>query len=63
MQVYFKERQKLMWNDEKKQEKKINGNPCFLTNQMFKKQTYKRIKKIIVRKKRLELARVSPPIL
>jgi hypothetical protein len=30
---------------------------------MFKKQTYKRIKKLIVRKKRLELGRVNPSIL
>jgi len=69
MQVHFKKREKSMSNDEnkkktrKKQEKKNNGNPCFSTNQMFKKQTYKRIKKLIVSKKRLELGRVNPSIL
>ena len=52
-----------MMKTKKKQEKKNNGNPCFSTNQMFKKQTYKRIKKLIVRKKRLELGRVNPSIL
>jgi hypothetical protein len=66
MQVHFKKREKSMSNDENKKKtrkKKNNGNPCFSTNQMFKKQTYKRIKKLIVRKKRLELGRVNPSIL
>ena len=54
MQMHFKEKEKSMLNDEKKN-KKNNGNLCFSTNQMFKKQTYKRMKK-----KRLELVRVNP---
>ena len=53
----------MMKTKKKQEKKKNNGNPCFSTNQMFKKQTYKRIKKLIVRKKRLELGRVNPSIL